>query len=70
MPRKRKSLTRKKRKNKNTAEEGQIWEVRGILDERTSAKGVLEYLVDWAPDKTTGKEYDPEWVRRAFLQAP
>lgn len=62
MPRRKKKLTLAKRKSRATPEEGEIWEVRAILDERTNKRGIVEYLVDWVPDKT-GKEYDPEWVR-------
>lgn len=69
MPRRRK-LTVPRRKKKETAAEGEIWEVRAILDEGTNEEGVSAYLIDWAPDKTTGKEYDPEWVRDTLTSCP
>lgn len=51
----------------NPAEIGSVpthWNpYRRHLNERTNERSVVEYPIEWAPDKVTGKEYDPEWVR-------
>lgn len=62
------SINQKRRKSagatrkirKATPEEG-LYEVRDILDEKTT-KGRLLYKVDWADNPTTGERYQPTWV--------
>jgi hypothetical protein len=39
---------------------GDYWFVRSIVHERRG-----QYLVDWEPDQTTGKEWPQEWIKKS-----
>lgn len=52
-------VPQKKTHESQSSEE--LWEVRGILDERGGRGSKGEYLLDWEDNPDTGEKYDPSW---------
>ncbi|KAJ6438502.1 decaprenyl-diphosphate synthase subunit 1 [Purpureocillium lavendulum] len=66
-PRRKAPAGRKTRSKKQQQQQQQVasandwFTIRGILDERETKAGQVEYLVDWDDHPETGEKYEPTW---------